>query len=47
MKEAMFYKQVKNAVKCELCARNCVIPEGQLGFCRVRKNMKGKLYSLS
>jgi pyruvate formate lyase activating enzyme len=46
MKEAMFYKQIKNAVKCGLCARNCVIPEGQTGVCRVRKNIKGKLYSL-
>ena len=46
MKEAMFYKQVKNAVKCGLCARGCVISENQLGVCRVRKNIKGKLYSL-
>ncbi|MFH1473277.1 MAG: AmmeMemoRadiSam system radical SAM enzyme [Candidatus Aenigmatarchaeota archaeon] len=46
MKEAMFYGQVKNSVKCGLCARNCVITEGQVGFCRVRKNIKGKLYSL-
>jgi pyruvate formate lyase activating enzyme len=46
MKEAMFYKQVKNAVKCGLCARECVIPENQLGVCRVRKNIKGKLHSL-
>lgn len=42
----MFYKQIKNAVKCSLCARNCVIPEDQVGFCKVRKNVKGKLYSL-
>jgi pyruvate formate lyase activating enzyme len=46
MKEAMFYEQIKNAVKCGLCARNCMISEGQLGVCRVRKNIKGKLYSL-
>ncbi len=46
MKEAMFYKQLKDAVKCGLCARNCIIPENQTGFCRVRKNIKGKLYSL-
>jgi pyruvate formate lyase activating enzyme len=46
MKEAMFYEKVKNALKCELCARGCVIPEGKVGFCRVRKNIKGKLYSL-
>jgi len=47
MKEAMFYKKFKNAVKCELCSRNCVIPEEHIGFCRVRKNIKGKLYSLN
>ncbi len=46
MKEAMFYKKLKNAVKCGLCARNCIISENQTGFCRVRKNVKGKLYSL-
>jgi len=46
MKEAMFYKKLKNAIKCETCARGCVIAEGQVGFCRVRKNIKGKLYSL-
>ncbi len=46
MKEAMFYTKIENSVKCDLCARKCVIPEGQVGFCRVRKNVKGKLYSL-
>ena len=43
----MFYKKLKDAIKCETCARGCVIAEGQLGFCRVRKNIKGKLYSLT
>jgi pyruvate formate lyase activating enzyme len=47
MKEAMLYKKLKDAVKCETCARGCTIAEGQLGFCRVRKNIKGKLYSLT
>jgi pyruvate formate lyase activating enzyme len=46
MKEAIFYKKLKDAVKCGTCARGCTIAEGQLGFCRVRKNIKGKLYSL-
>jgi pyruvate formate lyase activating enzyme len=47
MKEAMFYKKLKDSnVQCLLCGRNCVIPEGKSGFCRVRKNIKGKLYSL-
>jgi len=47
MKEAMFYTKLKEgAVKCNLCARNCSIPEGNVGFCGVRKNIGGKLYSL-
>jgi pyruvate formate lyase activating enzyme len=46
MKEAMFYKNLKNAIKCDLCARGCIISENQTGLCRVRKNVKGKLYSL-
>lgn len=48
MKEAMFYKKLKNKkVKCHLCARECEVLEGKTGFCRVRKNINGKLYSLS
>ncbi|MEA3254517.1 MAG: AmmeMemoRadiSam system radical SAM enzyme [Candidatus Altiarchaeota archaeon] len=47
MKEAMFYEKIEdNKVRCGLCARNCVIPEGGTGFCRVRKNIGGRLYSL-
>jgi len=47
MKEAMFYRKIKNdIVQCGLCARRCVISESKTGFCRVRKNIKGKLYSL-
>jgi len=47
MKEAMLYEQLpENKVKCNLCGRRCTIPEGSTGFCLVRKNEKGKLYSL-
>ena len=50
MKEAMFYKKEgekkKNSVSCYLCNRRCFIPEGRRGFCRVRENKEGKLYSL-
>jgi pyruvate formate lyase activating enzyme len=47
LKEAMLYEQLTdNKVKCNLCARHCTIPEGQVGFCLVRKNEKGRLYSL-
>ncbi len=34
-------------VRCYLCARVCTIPEGSLGFCQVRKNEEGKLYTLA
>jgi len=47
MKEAMFYKKLNhNKVQCQLCPRNCVIGEEKTGFCTVRKNIDGKLYSL-
>jgi len=47
MKEAMFYEKLENKkVRCHLCAFNCIIPEGKIGVCRVKKNIDGKLYSL-
>jgi pyruvate formate lyase activating enzyme len=46
-KEAMLYQsQDGSKVKCSLCARRCLIPDGSTGFCRVRKNVSGKLFSL-
>lgn len=46
MKEAMFYKAKAGNVQCRLCARNCVIADGKRGFCGVRENKNGRLYSL-
>jgi len=47
LKEAMFYiKLENNKVQCKLCPRECVIALGKRGFCRVRENQNGKLYSL-
>jgi pyruvate formate lyase activating enzyme len=34
-------------VSCKLCAHRCVIGEGKLGRCCVRKNIDGVLYSLN
>ena len=43
----MFYDKLDGAkVKCNLCARRCLILPGKTGFCKVRKNNNGKLYSL-
>ena len=46
MKEAFFWKKEGNAVRCNACKRNCLIAEGKTGFCGVRKNSDGKLFSL-
>ncbi|MHA1636631.1 MAG: AmmeMemoRadiSam system radical SAM enzyme [Candidatus Thorarchaeota archaeon] len=45
MKEAVLYSKIPNAVRCDLCARRCVIRENESGFCRVRELRDGKLYS--
>ncbi len=46
-KEAMFYQKLKDKkVQCLLCFRKCVISPNKIGFCRVRKNEDGVLYSL-
>ncbi len=34
-------------VKCLLCPRRCVIADGRLGFCGVRENQGGELFSLA
>ncbi len=45
--EAMLYeRQADKKVKCNLCARRCLISDGATGFCLVRKNEGGTLYSL-
>jgi pyruvate formate lyase activating enzyme len=33
-------------ILCTLCPRYCTIGEGQEGFCFIRKNINGKLYSI-
>ena len=47
MKEALFYTKLDNKkVRCLLCPHNCLILEGKRGFCGVRQNKEGKLYTL-
>ena len=47
MKEAMYWTSEGKTVKCSLCPHNCSITEDNIGFCRVRRNLSGKLYSLN
>lgn len=35
--------QPNNKTQCTICPRNCVLAEGQRGFCFVRKNVNGKI----
>lgn len=47
-KEALLWGRVKdNKVKCSLCHRRCIISEGRRGYCRVRENRDGRLYTLN
>jgi pyruvate formate lyase activating enzyme len=46
MKEAMLYERIGNGrVRCNLCSHRCLIAEGQHGFCNVRVNEGGRLYT--
>lgn len=45
MREAMYYEPHKQGVICGLCPKGCIIAEGRIGFCRVRKNTDNKLYT--
>lgn len=47
MREAILYEKLKeNLVRCRVCQRECVIAPNQLGYCKTRKNVDGKLYTL-
>ena len=47
LREAMLYEKLENKkVNCNLCARRCTINDAGTGFCLVRKNEGGTLFSL-
>ena len=46
LKEALLYEKLDNKlVHCYLCAHHCRISEGGFGFCGVRQNKGGALYT--
>lgn len=48
MKEALYYRPTQDTeVRCFLCPHLCVIKDGAVGFCGVRKNEAGRLYTLN
>ncbi|MFQ5405976.1 MAG: AmmeMemoRadiSam system radical SAM enzyme [Candidatus Micrarchaeia archaeon] len=47
-KPALLYEKLDGGkVRCKLCARYCTIARGRKGFCLVRKNKGGKLFTES
>ncbi|MDL2314473.1 radical SAM protein, partial [Desulfovibrio sp. OttesenSCG-928-C14] len=42
---ARLWEKAENGLRCRLCARNCLIPEGAFGACGVRLNQGGSLYT--
>ena len=46
-KDALLQEALTGAdIRCGVCQRRCVIPEGQVGYCRTRLNEGGQLRSL-
>lgn len=46
MKEALLYEKLENKlVHCFLCAHHCRIADSKFGFCGVRQNIGGTLYT--
>ena len=48
LKEALYWVSLPGGkVQCGLCPRRCVLAQNQKGFCQARKNINGKLYTLT
>lgn len=46
--QAMWWHKLdNNFVQCDLCPNRCRLSEGQIGLCRARQNIGGKLYTLN
>ena len=43
----LWEKNPKGGLKCNLCARHCVIADGKRGFCGTRENVKETLYAVN
>jgi len=47
LKETIIYQVLKDGrVRCGICQRRCTVREEEIGWCRTRKNVRGKLYTL-
>ena len=47
LKKAEFWKKLKeDIIQCELCPHFCTLKNEEIGRCKVRKNLRGELFSL-
>lgn len=44
---ARWWQPEDDAIRCQLCPRKCRIPEDKNGYCGIRRNIRGQLYSLA
>lgn len=44
-KKALYWEKEKDKIRCKLCPKDCLILEGKRGFCRVRENKEGVLWT--
>ncbi|ACJ75817.1 radical SAM protein [Thermosipho africanus H17ap60334] len=46
-KMATFFDEGDKGIVCRLCPRHCFLSDGQIGFCKTRKNENGILYTIN
>ncbi len=46
-KEAILYDKIGKGLNCKVCERRCLISKGKKGFCEMRENIGGKLFTLN
>ncbi|MEM2509124.1 MAG: radical SAM protein, partial [Candidatus Thermoplasmatota archaeon] len=46
IKESLLYERKNSKAICNICERHCIIDENSFGFCKTRKNIGGKIYTL-
>ncbi len=48
MKKAFFYEELEDKkARCNTCPRRCILEDGEIGFCGIRKNLRGKINLLT
>jgi pyruvate formate lyase activating enzyme len=47
VREALLYERRDDKVVCNTCERHCSISNHERGFCKTRKNIDGKIYTLT